>query len=200
MKNLFDITVNELRNIFVKEFTNYKSLFLPEKITNVIDVYDLFKIEYTEKIWAFPGIGVIVFPTFLVEPIKFYTKNENNNENYYVFIKNFMKSENYSKYDFQEVIKHVDPSIIPHINLQLDLSEVKDEDILTDKISKMSVEELRKMYKMILLDWANDDDKVKEIASQVLSKDELEDAPFYDRFIGVIDIVEMLVEKIRKTK
>ncbi len=69
---------------------------------------------------------------------------------------------------------------------------------LEELVNKKSIEELRNLYILSLRDWANDDDKVKEIASQVLSKDELEDAPFYNRFIGVIDIVEMLVEKIKK--
>jgi hypothetical protein len=69
---------------------------------------------------------------------------------------------------------------------------------MEEHVSKIPIEELRRLYIFLLRDWAHDDDKVKEIASQVLSKAELEDAPFYDRFIGVVDIVEMLVEKIKK--
>ena len=72
-------------------------------------------------------------------------------------------------------------------------------------LSSLSYEELLKrcqefksFYEMEIRDWADADDEVKRIASQVLSKDELDGAPFYDRFIGVIDVVEMLVKRIKE--
>lgn len=71
---------------------------------------------------------------------------------------------------------------------------------LEERVKRIPIEELRKAYISEIREWAYIDNEVKRIASQVLSQDDLDDAPFYDRFIGTIDIVEMLVEKIKKLK
>lgn len=76
----------------------------------------------------------------------------------------------------------------------------KFDEYLDEYVKRIPIDELRKAYISEIKEWAYIDDEVKKIASQVLSQDELDDAPFYDRFIGTINIVEMLVEKIKKLK
>ena len=79
------------------------------------------------------------------------------------------------------------------------MSDKSDEN-LEERVKRIPIEELRKAYISEIMEWVYIDDEVKRIASQVLSKDELEDAPVYDRFIGAIEVVEILVEKIKKLK
>lgn len=122
MKNLFDISLKELKSKFDLEFKNNRSIFLSDKIKTLIDVYDLYYWKYTNKIWAFPGIGIIIFPTFLKEPIYFYLETNKDDINYYLFIKDFYLNNNYLKYDIHKIIRNYRKDFDAIIENQLNMN------------------------------------------------------------------------------
>lgn len=65
---------------------------------------------------------------------------------------------------------------------------------LEENIARMSLEELRVAYRNELLDWAETDTYVKEIAARVLSPKEIDGDGY--AFQSVEDIVDILVKRM----
>lgn len=67
---------------------------------------------------------------------------------------------------------------------------------LIDHVNNKSIEELRKLYILLLEDSVDDDTKIRQLAAEVLTDFEINGDSY--GVPTIVDIVELLVKKIKK--